>query len=323
IDGYPTKRPMKLFYCDSLKCLEFLFSNPVFDGHIDFQPTRLYTTAGHLVRKYSEWMTGDSAWKTQMSTSLPDGATLVGAVLSSDKTNLTLGTGNRVAHPLLLSFANLHMDVRMKASENAFLLLALRPCPNFLCAKKLRGVLESRITHHCLDIVCKPLKVAARLGRMMSDPRGYSQFCFTPLTAYIVDNPEAQMLACVGGKSSPVTVSMYKQFGDPFRHKPRMASTTLAQLDALLEVAPNPWDLDTYVKEAKKRHFNGVHRPFWSDWPLSDPSLFLTPEPLHQWHKQCWHHDISWCRNLLGDAEIDFQFSVLQPHIGFQHFAEG
>ncbi|KAI0039113.1 hypothetical protein FA95DRAFT_1504627 [Auriscalpium vulgare] len=276
LPGYATKSPMKLFYRDSLECLEHLFGNPLFDGHMDYRPKQVYTAAEHAIRVFSEWMTGDVAWK--MQNHVPKGATVVGAVLSSDKTNLTLGTGNRVAHPLLLSLANLHMDFRMKSSHNTILLIALLPCPHFLCPKKFRGVLKSRVTHMCLDIVCEPLKAAARFGRMMADP---------------------------------------------LRHEPRTASLTLAQLHALSEASPDPWNLSKYVTEAKKRRFNGVHQPFWSNWHLSDPSHFLTPEPLHQWHKFCWDHDITWCRNVVGDAEINFRFSVLQPRVGFRHFSEG
>ena len=52
-------------------------------------------------------------------------------------------------------------------------------------------------------------------------------------------------------------------------------------------------------------------------------SLFLTPEPLHHWYKIFWDHDIKWCIRAVGAAEIDFQFSVLQPHVSFHHFTEG
>lgn len=58
---------MTLYYRDALDCLEFLFSNPLFAGHIDFCPRRVYTTAEKLVRVYSEWMTADSAWEMQVS----------------------------------------------------------------------------------------------------------------------------------------------------------------------------------------------------------------------------------------------------------------
>ena len=42
---------------------------------------------------------------------LPQGGTLLGVVLSSDKTNISAATGDQVAHPLLLTLANLSMDV--------------------------------------------------------------------------------------------------------------------------------------------------------------------------------------------------------------------
>jgi len=150
----------------------------------------------------------------------------------------------------------------------------------------------------------------------MSDPVGNLQCCFTPLAVYIVDTPELATVAGVGGKTSLVTMAMFRQFGNSFCHEPQTASTTIAQL---LEIEANihPWNLEAYSKEGAKFHLNGVHRPFWCNWPLAEPSEFLTPEPLHHWHKMFWDHDAKWCINALGDAEIDFQFSVLHPHTGF------
>jgi hypothetical protein len=64
-------------------------------------------------------------------------------------------------------------------------------------------------------------------------------------------------------------------------------------------------------------------RPFWRDWPLAEPHQFLTPEPLHHWHKKFWDHDIKWCIHAVGSAEIDFWFSILPLHTGYRHFKEG
>lgn len=156
----------------------------------------------------------------------------------------------------------------------------------------------------------------------MSDPLGYRRFCFPPLAAYIVDTPESALIAGVGGKTSSVTMAFYKHFGDNFRHEPRTASTTIAQLMAIEEKI-HPWDLNHYISQAAAMRLNGVHRPFWRDYPLADPSTFLTPEPLHHWHKQFWDHDVKWCINAVGATEIDFRFSVLQPQTSFRHFKEG
>jgi len=240
-------------------------------------------------------------------------------------------TGDRIAHPVLLSLANIRMDVRMKFSSHAFVLTALLPCPKFLVKdNSIRGALESRTIHLCLDVITHPLKLAARAGRMMADPRGYSRFCFTALASYIVDTPEAAMIAGVAGKTSHLTMADYRGFGDSARHEPRTASTTLAQL-AVLAAEHNPLDMSTYLPAAKARRLNGVHLPFWRDWYLEsrtrrlhfDPSQFLTPEPLHHWHKQFWDHDVKWAIRAVGADEFDFRFTTIQPVTGFKYFKDG
>ena len=233
-------------------------------------------------------------------------------------------TGGRVAHPLLISLANMKASYRAKSSHHAFVLLALLPVPKFITHDQpLRGMLENRLFHECLDFILQPLKKAAYRGVQMSDPYGSLRDCFTPLAAYIVDTPEAALIAGVGGKTSPVTMASHKQFGDPFKHEPRTASTTLTQLHFITTKANPNGDLKAYLKEAKKFRLSGVDKPFWRDWPLAEPSLFLTPESLHHFNKEFYDHDLKWCIRKLGEAEIDFRFSILQPHVGFRHFKDG
>jgi hypothetical protein len=111
-------------------------------------------------------------------------------------------TGNRIAHPLLISLANLNMNFRMKSSNHGFLLLALLPVSQFIHRnKRIRGLLADRLVHECLDFILRPLKTAAQIGIMMSDPLGWRRFCYTPLAAYIVDTPESALIAGVGGKT--------------------------------------------------------------------------------------------------------------------------
>ena len=61
----PTKSPVRLFYCDTVECLEALFQHPLFHDKLDLVPCRIYRTAKRLVRLYSEWMTSDGAWDIQ------------------------------------------------------------------------------------------------------------------------------------------------------------------------------------------------------------------------------------------------------------------
>ncbi|KAG2124238.1 hypothetical protein DEU56DRAFT_917110 [Suillus clintonianus] len=181
----------------------------------------------------------------------------------------------------------------------------------------MQSVLEARLVHQCLDIVLEPLKQAARIGRMMSDPLGNLRYCFTPLASYIVDTPEACMLACVRGKTSPITMAMYENFGDAFQHSPRTAKMTLDQLSS---ISCDPLDVEGYFNACAPFRLSGVAQPFWRDWSLADPHVFFTPEPLHHWHREFYDHDVKWCLAAVGEQELDFRFSVSQPLTTFRHF---
>ena len=199
------------------------------------------------------------------------------------------------AHPLLISLANILMDFCMKAMNHAFLLLVLLPIAKFTHKdQKTCSVLENQMIHECLDFILKPLKKAAEVGIMMSDPVGFHHYISTPLAAYIVDVQEALALSGIAGKTSHVTMATYKKFSDPFQHEPQMASMTLACLHAIEENV-SPWEIAKYIKASSVQQLNSIHHPFWQDWPLSEPSTFFTPEPLHHWHKMFWDHDAKWC----------------------------
>lgn len=94
---------------------------------------------------------------------------------------------------------------------------------------------------------------------------------------------------------------------------------------------PNPLDLPTYLPAAKVIRLNRVHLPFWRDWYLKsstqkllfDPSQFLTPEPLHHWHKQFWDHDVKWAVRVVAADQFDFRFTTIQPITGFKNFKDG
>ena len=112
---------------------------------------------------------------------LSRGATLLGTILSSDKTQVLVMTGHRQAYPLLISLTNLDMDFCMKASNQAFLLLAFLPIPKFIANKAHSSILQAHLIHECLDFILQPLKIVAKFGMMMRDPINNIWYCFTPL----------------------------------------------------------------------------------------------------------------------------------------------
>ncbi|KAG2091184.1 uncharacterized protein F5147DRAFT_748146 [Suillus discolor] len=228
--SHPTKSPVILYWRDPIECITSIFNHPLFHHHMDLTPRKIYSTAERLCRVYTGWMSGNDAW--DMQSTIPKGATLLGTILSSDKTNITALTGDHIAHLLRISLSNIHMNVCSKSSTNSFILAALLPVPKFIHKKKrMKGVLEDCLIHQCLNIA--------------------------------------------------------------------------------------------YFHEARKFRLNGIDKLFWWDYALADPSQFLTPESLHHLHKEFFDHDAQWLICAVGDSEIDFQFSVLQPITGYQHFYGG
>ena len=260
---------------------------------------------------------------TSLKKELPEGGTLLGVVLSSDKTNISVMSSNHMAHPLLLSLANIASDIWSKGFLHCHLLLTLLPVPSFIHKKsRVRSLLSDRLLHHCLDLVLTPLKIAATIGVMMNDPRGNLQYCFTPLVGYIADTLEQSLLSCTSPRVSPMSTATYKEFGDDRHHDPRTAEHTLNAINVLCAEA-DPNDFSAFLKAAKSYGLNGVYEPFWRNWPLSDPDRFLKIELLHHFFKMAWDHDIQWCIMVVGEDEIDYRFNLLQTPVGYRSFADG
>ncbi|KAE9385659.1 hypothetical protein BT96DRAFT_1006846 [Gymnopus androsaceus JB14] len=301
--GFPSKNPLVLYYHDAVECLQHVMRSPLIQDSLNFMPLQIFSNTTKMMRVYESWLSGNRAWS--MQSQIPTGATLLGTILSSDKTTISVITGNRVAHPLLISLANIDSEVLSKALNHLFSLLALIPIPRYTNPKReVNGVCENRLYHQSLDIVLEPLKKAASIGIMMTDPVGQMRFCYTPCTSFIVDTPEASLIACVGGggKTSPFTTATYKDYDN-------------------IDVAAH--DIASYWQVAQKARTNGVVDPFWRDWPLAEPCEFLTPEPLHHWHKMFFDHDLKWCIEAVGAPELNFCFSLLQPRVGFRRFPDG
>ena len=47
IEGYETAKPIVLFYCDPLECIQALLCNPIFEGKWNFIPRKIYDDSNH------------------------------------------------------------------------------------------------------------------------------------------------------------------------------------------------------------------------------------------------------------------------------------
>ncbi|TFK59814.1 hypothetical protein BDN72DRAFT_723748, partial [Pluteus cervinus] len=276
-----TKQKLHLYYRNPLQCIEAILQNPLVTDYISYSPVRVYRSAQKTVRVYSEWLSGSAAW--EMQELLPKDATLLGMILSSDKTNITAMTGNRLAHPLLISLANLDLDFRSKSSNNAYLLLSLLPIPKFT-DPAYKTLFEARLIHRALDFILEDAKRAAKVGYIMDDAFGRRRVHPRRTRVHTL-----QRIREAGRKAHPWQVQKYMEETKALRisgvHKPFWRN--------------------------------------WSSPPLADPANFINPDPLHHWHKAFYDHDLKWCIAALGEGEIDHRFSILHNHTGFRPFPDG
>ena len=253
------------------------------------------------------------------------GETLGLVLLSSDKTHLTVGQGDKECHALYISSGNIKKSLRSKASARCWMMLAQIPVAKFEQVK-FQGLLTNRLIHQCLDRVLHNLKQCGRKAQKMLDPNGNIRLVRTFLGAYIADLPEQQALSCVTTNYAPSSLAGPLELGDSQVHPRRDRLHTLGAIEELeKEIAAQnaKGDLGKLKKIAKTYGLNGICKPFWRDWVYADPSLFLAPDALHQWHKLFIDHPVEWAKAWLGNEELDRRFSVLQPRIGFRHFRNG
>ncbi|KAG2118336.1 hypothetical protein BD769DRAFT_1362378 [Suillus cothurnatus] len=115
---------------------------------------------------------------------------------------------------------------------------------------------------------------------------------------------------------------MQSQFGDGKLYLPHSGHLTIKALHKLCQHV-DPWKVQLFQEEAKVLLLSGVQLPFWHDWRLSDPAIFLTPDVLHILHKKFFNHILKWCKEAIRADELDARFHSQHKHVGTRHFSQG
>ena len=124
-----------VWYRDPRQVVCNMLANPAYSAEMDYRPYREYSTNGDE-RQWRDFMSGDWAWdqavhtiplyvaklySNLMALLLQDiitgdpetiGSTFVPIILGSDKTTVSVATGNNEYYPLYLSIGNVHNNVR-------------------------------------------------------------------------------------------------------------------------------------------------------------------------------------------------------------------
>lgn len=122
-------KPYDVWYRDPRLLIHNLLANRDFNGEFDYTPFREFDTQKR--RRWRDFMSGDWAWKEADSIAQDPnthGAMLVPLILGSDKTTVSVATGQNEYYPLYLSIGNVRNNVR-RAHRNALVLLGFLAIP--------------------------------------------------------------------------------------------------------------------------------------------------------------------------------------------------
>ena len=185
----------------------------------------------------------------------------LGVIFSSDKMYISIITRNHMAHLILISLTNIDVSIHNKTLLHRYLLLALLPTKFLNKNTCVCSLLQDWLTHQVLNKLLSPLKIAAAVGVMMSDPVDNLRYCFTPLASWIADTPKERFFAATGLKTSPVTTATSKEFGNLFCHAVHMSTITLTAIEiACAEYSPS--DYKEFLKVIRQLCLNGIIEPF-------------------------------------------------------------
>lgn len=243
-------------------------------------------------------------------------------LIASDSTHLTQFSGGKKAWPVYLSIGNIKFKTRNLPSKRAWLLVGYIPCINFHDDDKIRGTLNARLYHQCMEVITNHLVEPGTHGTHISDSKGDVRHCFTLLAAHIGDLPEQQLSNLALRNASPTTIVTHDNLGSATVHPPRTREWILSCIESVCRVA-DPNNIKLYQKVAKQHNLNGVHLPFWRNLPHYRPEIAVCPDILHGVIKFWRDHPLLWVRRLMGTTEYDARLKCLQPVPYYRHFKNG
>ncbi|KJA28252.1 hypothetical protein HYPSUDRAFT_129651 [Hypholoma sublateritium FD-334 SS-4] len=308
---------VELWHRNPVECIREIIRNPTFREYMSYQPARVYRKSDFTSREYNEMWICD--WWWQMQARLPEGATVVPVILSSDKTNLSRFSGDKQAWPVYLGIGNVSKAIRRKPTAHAMVLVGYIPVCKLDCfTKNKRSDAGYQLFHECMRKILEPLKAAGTNGLDVVCADGFVRTIFPVLSTYIADYPEQCLVACCKESACPRCTVNPKLRGD-YR-----TNSVLRDPDKTLAA------IEEKVAEGKSESFKDQSlrrvNPFWKDLPHCDIFTCFTPDILHQLHKGIFKDHISaWATESMagGEDEVDERFKAMTPHPDLRHFKRG
>ncbi|KAJ6569998.1 hypothetical protein B0H10DRAFT_2168833 [Mycena sp. CBHHK59/15] len=257
---------------DPRKVLHQQLANPDFKREMDFAPKQVFGEGQS--REYQDFMSGNWAWR-QADIIVEDpathGSTFVPIILGSDKTTVSVATGQNEYYPLYMSNGLVHNGVR-RAHRNAVTLIGFLAIPK--TDRENQDSTEFRtfrrnLFHGSLRHILQSLKPGMTVPEVTLFADGHYRRVIYGLGPYIADYPEQVLLACVvQGWCAKCTASREDLDGPSGRRTQLHTETLFDVLDH-----GTMWDQYGVVPDVL---------PFTWDFPRADIYELLSPDLLHQ-----------------------------------------
>ncbi|KAG1897368.1 uncharacterized protein F5891DRAFT_1129955 [Suillus fuscotomentosus] len=191
----------EVWYRDPCAMVHNILANPTFKDEIDYAPFREYNALDDA-RRWKDFMSGDWAWQ-QANTISKDpethGSALVPIILGSDKTTISVGTGNNKYYPLYASISNVCNNV-WRAHCDALVIIGFLAIPK--TDKKhskddMFQIFRRQLFHSSLSAILSSLKSAMSKYEVVRCRDSHFQRVIYSLGPYIADYEEQLVLSCV------------------------------------------------------------------------------------------------------------------------------
>jgi hypothetical protein len=230
-------------------------------------------------------------------------------IFASDKTLLTIGSGDNSAWPIYLTIGNLEKAKRRSPKANGLILLGILP----KIPKKPREHTTKRSWHNAVRKILAPLEIAGRDGIELKCADGFTRLAFPRIACWIADYPEMCLLTMVKQKWCPRCECPPDELGTLTGSEySTRDSQRYASMDAESLAAVGYWKLD--------------FEPFYKNHPDCNIHLAVGPDRLHQLLKGILKdHIFSWVLAWLKEqgkpqSEVDRRFASVPRFTNLRSF---
>ncbi|KAF8992148.1 hypothetical protein BDQ17DRAFT_1392882 [Cyathus striatus] len=319
----------EVWFCDPLSVMESQIGNPDLAREMDFAPKQV--KGKDEQQQYCNFMSGNWAWdQADIIAGNPEthGSMFAPIILGSDKTTVSVATGQNEYYPLYASLGNVQNHVR-RAHRNAVTVVGFLAIPKTdkqyeksAAFRKFRR----QLFHASLAYILQSLKPWMTKPKVTHCGNGYFYHVIYGIGPYIADYPEQCLLACIVSGWCVRCTAFFNDLDNQEEASLHSYEHTKALYDAVGGNHRALWDGYGIIADIV---------PFTSNFLQADIHELIVPDLLHQIIKGTFKdHLVNWVIKYINIShekkeadriigEIDHRIAVVPLFPGLCHFPKG